>query len=417
MNGSESIKNSKEIGNRSKQAINALLILAFINFLNQLDRRGLITVFPLLKLEWGLSDAQLGLAVTLFTIGRSAVSLPAGWLADRVGMLRVLRPSVFIWSILAALSGWAGSFFSFIILRIGVGLTDGINGPIDLAYLGRISPENKRGLFISIYSTALYAGSALGIIFAGAIGERYGWRWVLVIPALLGLMAACGLLLIPKYPVDPTDSIESNPTVTQKQQLISLFSNGPVPLIFLGGSFGVFASTGLVSWLPTYLTRQFGLSLTQAGLITGGLILPGSMAGTIFGGWLGDRLSKRFPAARYWLAASGLAFAMFFGLAGLLANTPGSAGAWFFVSSFFFTLPVSPLLVLIQDAVPKNRLATAQAGFGLATQLIGAAPATALVGYFSDKFGLQTALIAPFIAAGLGGLLIVFSQRFIQANN
>ena len=105
-------------------ALKALLLLAFINFLNQFDRRGLVTVFPLLRLEWGLSDAQLGLAVSLFTLSRAAIVFPAGWLADRIGILRVMRPAVFIWSILAVLSGWAASFGSFVSLRVGVGLSD-----------------------------------------------------------------------------------------------------------------------------------------------------------------------------------------------------------------------------------------------------------------------------------------------------
>ena len=108
---------------------------------------------------------------------------------------------------------------------------------------------------------------------------------------------------------------------------------------------------------------------------------------------------------------AGLLLAMVFGLAGLWANTSTTAAIWFFFSSFCFTLPVSPLLVLVQDAVPVNRLAITQAGFGLVTQVLGAAPATALVGLFSDHFGLRTALIAPFLAAALGGILIAISSR------
>ena len=107
----------KEINIQNKPglslALKALLLLAFINFLNQFDRRGLVTVFPLLKLEWGLSDAQLGLAVSLFTLSRAAIALPAGWLADRIGILRVLRPAVFIWSILAAPVGMGNKFCKF----------------------------------------------------------------------------------------------------------------------------------------------------------------------------------------------------------------------------------------------------------------------------------------------------------------
>lgn len=392
-------------------ALKALLLLAFVNFLNQFDRRGLVTVFPLLKLEWGLSDAQLGLAVSLFTLSRAAIALPAGWLADRIGILRVLRPAVFIWSILAAMSGWAASFGSFVTLRVGVGLSDGVNGPLDLAYLGKVSPKEKRGLFFSIYSTALYAGSALGIVFAGAIGERFGWRWVLLIPGLLGLLAAFGLLFLPKTPLIPQGSPEKPSSEDKYPGLLSMFFSGPIPLMFLGGSFGVFASTGLVSWLPTYLTRQFDISLTRAGLVTGGLILPASILGTIIGGWLGDRLSQQRPIARYWLSSAGLLLAMVFGLAGLWSNTSTTAAIWFFFSSFCFTLPVSPLLVLVQDAVPVNRLAITQAGFGLVTQVLGAAPATAFVGLFSDHFGLRTALIAPFLTAALGGVLIAISSR------
>ncbi len=67
------------------------------------------------------------------------------------------------------------------------------------------------------------------------------------------------------------------------------------------------------------------------------------------------------------------------------------------------------MLVLVQESVPPERLATTQALFGLVSQMIGAAPATGLVGLLSDRIGLQTALILPFLAAGLGGILIWYA--------
>ena len=71
-------KNSDSKRN-TKVALSALVLLSILNFVNQVDRRALVTIFPLLKLEWGLSDTQLGLAVLLFTLGRTLMSLPAGW--------------------------------------------------------------------------------------------------------------------------------------------------------------------------------------------------------------------------------------------------------------------------------------------------------------------------------------------------
>ncbi len=386
----------------------ALILLALLNLLNQLDRRGLVTIFPLLQQEWGFSDAQLGLIISFITLGRSLITIPSGWLADRIGVIKILRPVAFLWSFLAIVSGLAANSWTFFITRVGIGLADGVNGPLDLAYLGKISPKNRRGVVLSIYSIALYVGSGLGLIFAGFTGERYGWRWVLIIPGALAMVISFGLWGLPHLPV-------KNFTTASKTHFSKIDLRFLKPLfgVFLGGSLGVFASTALISWLPTYFTRRFELSLTQTGLLTGGIILPASMLGAVAGGFLSDRLSLGHQAARYLISAAGLGCAMVCGLVGLCVQNVSSTVIWFFISTFCFTLPVSPLLVLIQDNVPENKLATSQAIFGIVTQVIGAAPATVLVGLVSDWVGLQTALILPFLATGMGGLLIAFSRRTV----
>lgn len=393
-----------------QHAILALVLFSFLNLINQIDRRALVTIFPLLKLEWGLSDAQLGLAVSLFTIGRTLSSLPAGWLADRKGIIQVLRPMVMLWSLLTIASGWAGRFFTFIALRMGVGLMDGANGPLDLAYLGRVSPKNKRGTFFAIYSIALYLGSGLGVIYAGAIGERFGWRVVFIIPGILGLLATMGLFLLPKDSQMKTEVETSSVEKFRWSDFYWLFKQ-PLPGIFVGGALGVFASTALVSWLPTYLTRQYSLSLLHAGLITGGIIIPASMVGTLMGGFLSDRFGKRFPKLRFQISAAGLGLAMVFGLAGLWSTSVVGTISFFLLTAISFTLPVSPLLILVQEAVHKQELATTQAFFGITTQILGAAPATGLVGLLSDQLGLQMALVIPFVAVGLGAIVIILTSK------
>jgi sugar phosphate permease len=396
-----------------QHAIFALVLFSFLNLINQIDRRALVTIFPLLKLEWGLSDAQLGLAVSLFTIGRTLSSLPAGWLADRKGIIQVLRPMVLLWSLLTIASGWAGRFFTFITLRMGVGLMDGANGPLDLAYLGRVSPKNRRGTFFAIYSIALYLGSGLGVIYAGAIGERFGWRVVFIIPGILGLLATIGLFLLPKDPTMKTEVETSSVEKFRRSDYYWLIKQ-PLPGIFVGGALGVFASTALVSWLPTYLTRQYSLSLIQAGLITGGIIIPASMVGTLMGGFLSDRFGKWYPKLRFQISAAGLGLAMVFGLAGLWSTSVAGTISFFLLTAISFTLPVSPLIVMVQEAVHKQELATTQAAFGLSTQILGAAPATGLVGLISDQLGLQMALVLPFLAVGMGAFVIILTSKVKQ---
>jgi hypothetical protein len=98
---------------RSKTA-HILIVLAVLNLLNQVDRRALVTIFPVLQAQWALSDSQLGMVVSFFTFARALVSLPAAWLADRKGLLRVLRPLAFFWGIGVALSGLVSRFSGFV---------------------------------------------------------------------------------------------------------------------------------------------------------------------------------------------------------------------------------------------------------------------------------------------------------------
>ncbi len=158
------------------------------------------------------------------------------------------------------------------------------------------------------------------------------------------------------------------------------------------------------------------LNLTQAGLITGGIIIPASVVGTILGGFLSDRFGKRYPTLRFQISAAGLGLAMLFGLAGLWSTSVTGTISFFLLTAISFTLPVSPLLVLVQEAVHKQKLATTQAVFGLTTQILGAAPATGLVGLLSDQLGLQMALVLPFVAVGLGAICDL-SYRQIQTRD
>jgi MFS transporter, Spinster family, sphingosine-1-phosphate transporter len=72
-------------------AVFALVLLTATNLLNHLDQRALTAIFPLLQAEWNLSDTQLGLVATIYTLTRTLAALPAGWLADRYGRVRILR--------------------------------------------------------------------------------------------------------------------------------------------------------------------------------------------------------------------------------------------------------------------------------------------------------------------------------------
>lgn len=389
----------------------ALVLLTLVHLLNHLDQRTLAAIFPLIQAEWNLSDAQLGLVATGHALARALAALPAGWLADRYGRVWVLRLASAAWGTLATLSGLAGQFWQFLLARTGTGLADGANGPADVAFLSDLFPEERRGQALSLYSLGMYAGSALGFVIGGIVGERWGWRWAFVAPGLLGCLCAIfiGRLREPRR-VERAWSDDSIVSIRLAEVLHAVMSP-PLLAGLLGGSLGLFATTALTSWTPTFIHRYHGRSVSQAGLTTSLILFPASVLGVLLGGVLSDRLLARIPTARFLTAALGLWVGIPFGLLAVLAPvwTLYLVGA--FPAALFLSSHLAPLLALVQEAVEPRWRATAMALALLITQVAGGATAGMAVGALSDAVGLRMAMLLPLGAALLGGLMLLLGAR------
>src|SRR6516225_3283956 len=90
--------------NRSKAGF-ALAVLFAVNMMNFYDRNIAGAVAEPMRHEWGLSDTQIGLLGTAFTLLYAAMGVPLGWLTDRVTRTRILAAGVFVWSLFTGVSG------------------------------------------------------------------------------------------------------------------------------------------------------------------------------------------------------------------------------------------------------------------------------------------------------------------------
>ena len=395
----------------SRQVIYALGLLTVLHLLGHLDRRILAAVFPLIQDEWHLSDVQLGLVATSYALTRSIVTLPASWLADRRGRVWVLRLASTSWGVLGTLSGFAGRFWQFLLTRTGTGLADGANGPADIAFLSDLFPKKWRGRALSLYSLGMYGGSALGFIVGGGIGERWGWRWAFIAPGLLGCLCAAFIARLreppqAKHPLANGDTV----SIGLPELLRAMVSPGPL-LGLVGGSLGLFTTTALTSWMPTFIYRYHGHSVSQAGLITGLVFLPASVLGVLLSGMLSDRLLSRTPSARLLVAASGLWIGAPFGLLSILTPMWPIYMLSLFLATLFLSSYLTPLMAFVQEVVPPQWRATAMALCLLITQMAGGATATLAVGALSDTLGLRTAMLLPLATALLGGVALSLGAR------
>ena len=395
-------------------------LLLAIHLLNHLDRQILTAVFPLIQAEWQLDDAQLGLAAALVSLARVLVMLPAGWLADRRGRLWMLRLADAGWGGLAVLSGLAGQFWQFLLLRAGVGLADGANGPADIAFLSEAYPQERRGRAVALYSLGMYTGSTLGFAFGAVVGAQWSWRLAFIIPGLVGCLLG-GLVFRLRAPAVPDVGAirelplrrvypEGETRRVAPPRPTRAMASRPVVGGLLGGVFGLMALTALMSWTPTFMVRYHASSVAQAGLASSLVFLPAGVLGTLLGGWLSDRWVRVNPAARFYSAALGL----WLGLPATALAVFAPGWLFYLLSAFLAGVCLSsfltPFNVLAQEsAAPAWRATTVSVA--LLTSQLGGAIGVGLVGLLSDASGLRMAMLLPLAAILLAGLSFLAGGR------
>ncbi|HNJ04562.1 MAG TPA: MFS transporter, partial [Leptospiraceae bacterium] len=110
-------------GKRSRgQAVFTFVLLFLLYFFDYADRTVVNSLFPFLKKDWGLTDAECGSLTSIVTFTIAAGTLPISVLIDRWSRTRVIGTMAVIWSLFTAACGFAGSFAQLFAARIGIGL-------------------------------------------------------------------------------------------------------------------------------------------------------------------------------------------------------------------------------------------------------------------------------------------------------
>jgi MFS family permease len=162
---------------------------------------------------------------------------------------------------------------------------------------------------------------------------------------------------------------------------------------FWGLSFGASASSmmgyGLFFWLPSFLVRSHGLTLLEASLYFGAILLVGGIAGIWLGGSLADRLGAR--GRRYYALIPAVAFVATipFYIGAVTSGSLAVAFVLFLVPTALGLVWLGPVLSAIQHVVPPHMRATASAVFLFINNLIGIGIGTAALGALSDVLSAQ----------------------------
>ena len=259
---------------------------------------GVGALAPDLKLEFGLSRAEVGVVTALVTLGASIASRPFGKLTDRLGPFKVL-----IWSLLALAAGAAveAAATHTAMLMVGtllLGLAYGAVGPpTNVAIAGRQFQGKGIGFFMSVKQAGMPAGSFLAGIVLPSVAQWLSWRWAI---GLTGVVAV--LVAAVSGPLRRVESIDRGGRSggfgrDEAPPRITWLALGLFGFLMAGGQWSFLA------YLVLYLHDGRGFSHTAAGAVLA-LATACSVVGRLIWGWVSDLPGWR---ARSLLLASVLA--------------------------------------------------------------------------------------------------------------
>ncbi|RFU19673.1 MFS transporter [Geodermatophilus marinus] len=386
-----------------------------------MSRQVLSAVFPFLKLEWALTDTQLGglTSVVALTVGLLAV--PLSLLGDRWGRVRSIVLMAVIWSLATAGCAVAANYEQLMLARVFIGVGEAAYGSVGLAVVLAVFPAHRRASFTGAFMAGGSFGSVLGVALGGALAVQLGWRWSFGVMAILGLVLVALYRLfisdekLDRFRVD--DVAEGEPVAPkgERAKLRTLFSTPSVICAYIGSGLQLFIAGSLFAWLPSYLNRAYDLAPDRAaGIAAVAILFMG--AGMIICGWVTDRLS-RHVAIRKWTTAIvySLVSLVFLGSAFLLG--PGGLQLLLLAVGIFFAAGVTgPAGAMVSNLTHESIRATAFGSLTLANNLLGLAAGPLLTGILADRLGLETAMqVVPLAAVG-ALIALVLGRRAYPAS-
>lgn len=263
--------------------------------------------FDLLILGFALSaiTASIGLkpteAASLATItlwGAVVGGLVFGIASDYLGRVRVLTWSIVVFAVFTGLTAISQNYAEIAIFRFIAGIGLGAEFGIGMTLAAEAWPARLRARATSLVGLGWQSGVLVAAFVAPAVITHWGWRALFAIGVIPALVA----FVFRRTLEEPEQFVANNARRTrEKFPLRLLFADGPTTRTSIGilvlTSVQNFGYYGIMIWLPTYLSKQFGFTLTKSGVWTA-VTVVGMAFGIYVFGFLADAIGRR---RSFWL--------------------------------------------------------------------------------------------------------------------
>ncbi|MFJ5295310.1 spinster family MFS transporter [Pseudomonas sp. NPDC088368] len=382
----------------STQATNAwrvLFLLFLANLFNFFDRTIPAIIIEPIRKEWLLSDFQLGIIGTAFTLVYAVAGLPLGRMADNGSRRKLMGWGLAVWSGLTAVNGLVGSFWTFLLVRMGVGIGEASYAPAANSLIGDLFPAHKRSRAMGIFMLGLPLGLLLAFFTIGAMVKAFdSWRAPFFIAAVPGLILAVFMFFIREPARGAAETVATSQEKIDRpiRRVLSIPTFRWLVLAGLAFNFATYACN---SFMVPMLQRYFLLPLQEAAMATGLIVGVTGLIGLTAGGWVADKLHQRWANGRLMFAAASMTvaclctgFALHAGRIEIGLFVAVFSVGWLFSYNFY-----TCVYTAIQDVVQPRLRATAMALFFAGLYLLGGGLGPVVAGLLSDHFA-HTAMAA-----------------------
>ena len=385
-----------------------VLVLTFIYAVEQLDLQTFSVLTPEIVSDLHISATTIGLIAIPQLLIAMAIVIVFGYLGDHVNRIVLIVTALSIWAVSAFGTAIAGTVWLLLIARMLAATSRGANG-VNTSLIADYYPTRVRGTAYSIYSSANLWGAGLAAIFAGYVGQHWGWRVAFALAAVPGIVLVGFSLRLTNPERGLREAQEAGESVAPPMRKLGpirtarlLFNIRTFKWLCAGAAVAFAGIAMAASAFAFYFSAVFNIHPFFRGVITG-VAIPFTMAGLWLGGIYGQRLLKR-RRANLVLAGTACLYALAALFYLLLAASPSIAVA---VACLIFAealgaIATVPLNMLLASLVPAN---VRTQGFGvLAFCFLGLSPISVPVGLaIGDHEGFRYAVLAAapmlFVAA------------------
>lgn len=285
---------------RGGSGVLALLVLSIT--INYLDRGALSVAAPLVATELQLSTTEMGFLLSAFFWTYATFQLVTGWLVDRFSVKWVYAGGFLLWSLATAAMGLAYSLPALVAARFVLGAGESVAFPACSRFIVEAFPEARRGMANALVDAGAKAGPGLSTLVGGLAVAAFGWRGLFVAIGLGSL-----LWLIPWLVAAPGGQGEAGGGAASPSWG-QLLRTRAVWITSLGMFTYGYVNYFMLTWLPSYLVRERGFSMTDMAVF-GSIPFWMMAVGSLAAGWTTDRLiraGRPASAVRKYCVALGL---------------------------------------------------------------------------------------------------------------